>query len=177
LSVYYDLVFDIPTEQSFTYKIDELLKAAVGKRAMVPFGRRESLGYIISERDELPQGISEESVKNIRRVVDDDELFDSKNIELAKWMAGFYFCSTGQALSAMIPSGKKIIVPDLPDDEYESSPSLSISDEQAQALRVIKSAGTGSEHSNMFYLFGITGSGKTEVLSVQLNICLISENL
>jgi len=168
--MFFDLIFDIPAEQSFTYQIDDKAQAAVGKRAMVPFGRRETLGYIIAERDALPEGVSGDAVKKIRRVVDEELLFDAKNIELARWMADFYFCSTGQALSAMIPSGKKMIVPELPadDDDPFSHPALSISEEQENALNAILSSASplptpNSQPPNMFYLFGITGSGKTEV--------------
>ena len=172
-SGFFDLIFDIPAEQAFTYQIDDKGIAAVGKRAVVPFGRRESTGYIVAERNAPPEGVKEESLKKIRRVVDEEILFDIKNIELARWMADFYMCSTGQALSAMIPSGKKIIIPELPeDDETLIHPALSISDEQANALKAIISAPPSSESRrpasnyvspSMFYLFGITGSGKTEV--------------
>ena len=168
MAQFFDLIFDIPpsldypTGQSFTYKTDIDCEAAVGKRAMVPFGRRDCLGYIINEREEIPEGIKEDAVKKIRRVVDAELLFDENDIEIAKWMASFYFCSTGQALSSMIPSGRKQIVPSLPDEDAEDeTPSLSISDEQAKALHEINSS--LNNEKKMFYLYGITGSGKTEV--------------
>jgi len=187
MSVFYDLIFDIPAEQAFTYMIDDKAQAAAGKRAVVPFGRREMTGYIIAERETLPENIKIEAVKKIRRVVDEEILFDAANIELARWMAGFYLCSTGQALSTMIPSGKKIMPLELDDEEEQTEvPSLSISDEQADALRAIISdtgsvvsvegsreaavnaadsanAASAAHFPPMFYLFGVTGSGKTEV--------------
>ncbi|MCL2139457.1 MAG: hypothetical protein FWH41_08010, partial [Treponema sp.] len=51
--LFFDLVFDIPANRAFTYRIDEKGEAAAGKRAMVPFGKRgkDSLGYIIAGRD------------------------------------------------------------------------------------------------------------------------------
>ena len=165
---FFDLVFDNPLEQSFTYQIDDKAQAAAGKRAMVPFGRRDCLGYITAERKNPPDGIKAESVKKIRRVVDSELLFGDKDIELARWMADFYFCSTGQALAAMIPSGRKAVIPDLSYGDEEAQETLSISDEQAAALHEItigngnQKHGIGSQPS-MFYLYGITGSGKTEV--------------
>jgi len=166
---FFDIVFDIPAEQTFTYLIDEKGLASAGKRAMVPFGRRDCLGYIIAQRDEPPSGIKKESLKRIRRVVDSEILFDSNDIAIAKWMAEFYFCGTGQALAAMIPSGRKGIAPDLPYGDEEAEAALVISDEQAAALREITARPAASEKKQyqdlpaMFYLFGITGSGKTEV--------------
>jgi len=167
---FFDIVFDIPSDQSFTYKIDEKGEAASGKRAMVPFGRRECLGYIIAERETAPDGVKEESVKKIRRVVDSERIFDKNDIEIARWMAGFYLCGTGQALAAMIPSGRRMTVPSLPGSDEDDEPSLKISEEQEAALNAITSplpAPCSLLPANklppMFYLYGITGSGKTEV--------------
>ena len=168
---FFDLVFDIPSDLSFTYMADDKGESAVGKRAMVPFGSRDILGYIIGERESPPEDIKIDVIKKIRRVVDTDPLFDIKDIELAKWMAGYYLCSTGQALCTMIPSGRRMIVPTLPDTIEENEMSLSISNEQATALNAIISDDSGenndpsrqSQNAKMFYLYGITGSGKTEV--------------
>ncbi|MCL2250315.1 MAG: primosomal protein N' [Treponema sp.] len=169
---FFELIFDIPlinsTDQSFTYFIDDKEQAAIGKRAMVPFGRRDCLGYIIAEKENAPLELQEDAIKKIRRVVDEEILFDEKNIKIARWMANYYFCSTGQALSTMIPSGRKMIVPEFTDDEQEEQSTLSISNEQADALHAIispdsETAMHGSLETQMFYLYGVTGSGKTEV--------------
>jgi primosomal protein N' len=61
---WFDLVFDIPARQAFSYRADEKGDAAVGKRAMVPFGKRghDTLGFIIAERDKAPEGLSESAI-------------------------------------------------------------------------------------------------------------------
>jgi len=167
LAAFFDLVFDIPADQAFTYSIDEKGEAAFGKRAMVPFGRRDCLGYIIAERETLPESLKDEAVKKIRRVVDGEPVFNRNDVDTARWMAGFYLCGTGQAIAAMIPSGKRIIRPALPDSDENPQTSLSISDEQAAALNAITSLSVDNLPQGglppMFYLYGITGSGKTEV--------------
>jgi primosomal protein N' (replication factor Y) len=158
---YFDLVFNIPSGRAFSYRGDEKGEAGIGKRAMVPFGGRDCLGYIIDRRDAPPIGMAEGSIKPIRRLVDKEPVFDERDLELAKWMAGFYFCGIGEALAAMIPSGKRPgDYPTLSGDEDIAASPLDLSPEQRQALDAITSptAGTG-----MFYLYGITGSGKTEV--------------
>ena len=91
MAAFYDLVFDIPADHSFTYKIDDKNESMPGKRVMVPFGRRDCLGYIIAERENPPEGVKSESIKKIRRVVDSEPIFDTRDIEIAKWMAGFIF--------------------------------------------------------------------------------------
>jgi primosomal protein N' (replication factor Y) len=172
---YFDLIFDIPYRQVFTYSGDVKAEAGPGKRAMAPLGRRESLGFIIAERENLPEGMDAASIKAVRRVVDKEPVFDERDIALAKWIADYYLCSDGQALSAMIPSGRRPgTYPSLPDDEIEiTSAPLELSDEQQNALDAIinnkenckgKEGEKGEESStNIFYLYGITGSGKTEV--------------
>ena len=167
--VYFDLVFNIPTGRSFSYKGDEKAEAAVGKRAMVPFGGRDCLGYVIGRREIPPPGVEEGAIKPIRRIVDQEPVFDKKDLELAKWMAGFYFCGLGEALAAMIPSGKRAAEVTLVGGEDIATSPLELSEEQRQALEKILSADSRADSQAtgnfpvLFYLFGITGSGKTEV--------------
>jgi primosomal protein N' (replication factor Y) (superfamily II helicase) len=158
---WFDLVFDIPANQAFSYRADEKGEAAVGKRAMVPFGNRgrDSLGYIIAERDAPPEGLNESAIKPIRRVVDAEPIFDERDIDLARWLAAYYLCGIGQAVAVMIPSGRRITsFSSFFGEEDIAAMSLELSAEQQAALDVI----TGNSPS-MLYLYGITGSGKTEV--------------
>jgi primosomal protein N' (replication factor Y) len=184
--VYLDLVFDIPSPQVFTYLADARGEAAPGKRALAPFGRRETLGYIIARRDEAPAGIDPAALKAVRRVVDKEAVFEDRDIALARWMAAYYLCGPGQALAAMIPSGRRAgEYPSFSEtgEEITGAP-LELSEEQQQALETItagvvdpplpspnilhSSPPESSSPSSiplppMFYLYGITGSGKTEV--------------
>jgi primosomal protein N' (replication factor Y) len=140
-------------------------EAAVGKRVMAPFGRRELTGYVVGERQEPPPGVAEGAIKAIRRVVDAEPIFDREDIELSQWMAGYYFCGPGEALAAMIPSGRRIGgYGSFPDEIEEiASQPLALSEEQEKALAVITAEGAPGEKKRPFYLFGVTGSGKTEV--------------
>jgi primosomal protein N' (replication factor Y) len=168
---YLEIIFDIPLNQTFTYLIDEKGDSAVGKRVMAPFGKRELLGYVIGTKNNPPEDIPLDKMKRVRRVVDQEKIFDDEEINLAKWMADFYLCSQGEALAAMIPSGRKINEGgSFPEDENDISAAvLDLSDEQERALNTIisgyddkKNRASGAAPS-MFYLYGITGSGKTEV--------------
>ncbi|MDR2363864.1 MAG: primosomal protein N' [Spirochaetaceae bacterium] len=163
---YFDLVFDIPLQgnEVFTYRADAKGEAGVGKRAMAPLGKRERLGYIIGEKAELPPQMGEENLKPLRRVVDGEVIFDQDDINLAQWVAGYYLCGVGEALSAMIPSGRRtgayVSFQDDPEGIAENIPELS--EEQIRALGEISAEG-GENSPSLFYLYGITGSGKTEV--------------
>jgi primosomal protein N' (replication factor Y) len=158
---YFDLVFNVPVKRTFVYGADDKGKAGVGKRALVSFGRREMTGAIVGERYDVPEGVELAQIKTIRRVVDKEPIFDSRDRALAQWMADFYLCSLGEALTTILPSGRRVprvqsIVGDL-DDITSTAPSLS--DEQQRALDAILAPAPAAP----FYLYGITGSGKTEV--------------
>ena len=172
---WFDLVFDIPADQAFTYRADEKGTASVGKRALAPFGKRgrDSLGYIIAERDAPPQGIEEQAIKPIRRVADAEPVFDKRDIELARWISAYYLCGIGQAIAVMIPSGRRMVTYSSlgADNDEIADNALELSEEQKIALNTIikneeKQTPLPTPHSllpDMYYLYGITGSGKTEV--------------
>jgi primosomal protein N' (replication factor Y) len=167
MAPYADLIFDLPVAQVFTYQKDNEGLAVPGKRVMAPFGSRDLTGYVIGESDTLPPGLDAQKLKQIRRVVDKEVLFGKDEIDLSLWIAGYYLCGQGEALAAMIPSGRRIITNELLDegeDFSETNPELS--EEQDKALNAILKAPEGAEAEGggrPFYLYGITGSGKTEV--------------
>jgi primosomal protein N' (replication factor Y) len=164
--VYLDLVFDVPLQQRFTYAQDDKGEAAVGKRVMAPFGRREVLGYVIGTLESPPEGVAPEAIKKIRRVVDKEPIFGPNEIELALWMASYYLCGTGEALATMIPSGRRETSPEgfLDEEVQIAEQALDLSEEQKRALQTILADPGGHDKGPpLYYLYGITGSGKTEV--------------
>ncbi|MDR0638102.1 MAG: primosomal protein N' [Spirochaetaceae bacterium] len=162
MAPYFELIFGLPLPRRFTYRADDKGEAAVGKRALVPFGQREMTGFIVGQGTEKPDGLDEAAIKAIRRVVDTEPLFGSGEIELAQWIAGFYLCSEGEALSAMLPSGHRTKeLPTFGVDEI-SRTKLDLSPEQDAAFQAVIAANR-EDAGKPCYLYGITGSGKTEV--------------
>ncbi|AGT44825.1 replication restart helicase PriA [Treponema pedis] len=158
------LSFNLPVYQTFTYKnLDGNFESLVGKRAAVKFGSRNLIGCIISESESLPKNIpvSEDKIKPINRVVDKEPVFGQAQIELAAWISKFYICSFGEALSAILPSGKREASFEnlkIHGSGFEEENFL-LSEEQKKAISEISSA----DKACFFYLYGLTGSGKTEV--------------
>jgi primosomal protein N' (replication factor Y) len=168
------VVFDLPLKMRFTYAIDGKGEAAPGKRVMAPFGRRELLGFVVAAREAPGPETPPESIKAIRRVVDKAPLFGEREVALAEWIAAYYLCGPGEALSAMLPSGKRApSFSGIAEEDLETAAERhTLSEEQRTAADAVieavhkikeKSSTSKVEFSKIFYLYGITGSGKTEV--------------
>ncbi|MBQ0070577.1 MAG: primosomal protein N', partial [Spirochaetales bacterium] len=80
----------VPFESEFTYCIPDNLcdKAFFGRRAVVPFGARETTGFIVSVFDEKPE--TDYEIKEIKRIPDKVEVFNKDLLETARWMSGMY---------------------------------------------------------------------------------------
>lgn len=158
MSDYLDLAFNLPLTGSFTYRAPEK-QCAVGCRVVAPFGRRSLAGFVVGRRSALPPGLAASAVKAATRVIDPVPLFDQRYLELARWVSRLYLCSLGEALAAMLPGGRRETeAPALAGDEPVSVKPLTLTAEQVAAVEAIS---TGPQ--TPFYLYGITGSGKTEV--------------
>lgn len=152
------ILVDRPLKQSFTYQVPDDMAVAAGVRVVVPFGSQELTGYVIGLQSSFET--TGFKVLPIKRVIDKEPVFGSGEIALSKWMSRFYLCSQGEALALMIPGGKKeSIIPAMSmeaDDEVGVVSQLT--SEQASAIETI-----GRAEYPMYYLYGVTGSGKSEV--------------
>ena len=135
----------------------------VGTRAHVVFGKRKMTAFIVKIRSELPSplGFPAEKIKPLGRIIDEEPLFTQEQVDLALWMEDYYLCSRGEALSAMLPLGKKEArSPDFSlDTDAEEFAPKTLSEEQSDAVNAI----LADKERLMHYLYGTTGSGKTEV--------------
>ena len=100
---YVEVVFPIPVNRSFTYTTD--LPALPGCRVIAPCRGRKLSGFVIACSEEAPA--ADFQIKVISRLVDTEPLFDQAYLQMARWVAGMYFSSLGEALAAMIPGAKR----------------------------------------------------------------------
>jgi primosomal protein N' (replication factor Y) len=159
MAEFVEVLFGVPRLGALSYRNDESRSACLGRRVSAPFGRREAIGFVVGESDSC--AIPPEQLKRITKTLDEEPLFDESTVDLARWLAGMYFCGQGEALSAMLPSARREprsgAAIEVEEFEIEGSP-LKLSGEQAAALERIIRARSGLE-----YLYGLTGTGKTEV--------------
>ncbi|HEX8202196.1 MAG TPA: primosomal protein N', partial [Isosphaeraceae bacterium] len=103
------VVFNRPLDAVFSYRIPPRWRSKLqpGQRVLVPLGKGNApaVGYCvrIEETAEVEPG----RIKDVLDVLDDPPLIDPAMLELTRWMAGYYACSWGQALDAVVPAGVK----------------------------------------------------------------------
>ncbi len=106
-----EVVFPYSFRQSFTYLVPAIFEreAAVGKRAIAPFGKRILTGFITGtgeyDSTKTDSGIK---LKEIFDVMDKTPLFDEESLGFYKWLAGYYMSSLGEALRLIVPLGSGV---------------------------------------------------------------------
>ena len=150
-----EVAFDLPLNRTYTYRWSGDL--VPGVRVKAPFGKRQLEGVVVSVS---PLGEnSPVTLKFLDKVVDKEGILGPYSLDLAKWIGEFTLCTWGSALAAMVPSARREKSLDLEEEiDPKALPLRELSDEQKLALDTVI-----SQSGPLFYLQGMTGSGKTEV--------------
>lgn len=160
-----DIALNLPLNQTFSYKCEleeEELERSFGRRVQVPFGSRRLTGIVTGASPALPPScaVPEEKIRRIGRFIDKEPVLTGELLALARWVSSYYLSSIGETIFAMLPSGKRETsaggFPLAADEGAWGRKELSA--EQQEAVGGIL-GGNGVFH----YLYGMTGSGKTEV--------------
>lgn len=173
--IYLEIILNLPVNQGFTYsyippeKEKDELKPEVGKRAEIMFGNRKTTGFIINISDSIPEScpVDESKIKPVKRIIDKEPLFGKELIEMASWISRYYLCTLGEAIFSMIPSGRR----DSSaggfsfEEDKVSKTKNQLSPEQEKAVNDILeiSKNPVKPASQFHYVYGPTGTGKTEV--------------
>jgi len=162
--IFVDVALPVPVDRLFTYTVPEDDSDLVqrGARVIVPFGRRRMTGYVMRINENPPEGIK---LKGIISVVDRSPLLTEELIALAGWISDYYVHPVGEVLRTMLPASVKgkarkstDKLPRFPDEELY--PELT-KDQREAFEKVVSSLKKGS--FARYLLYGVTGSGKTEV--------------
>ena len=162
--MYAEVIVDISHEaidKSFSYRIPEDMVLHVGDPVLVPFGRGKKKAYVLSIHEMVC--FPEEKIKDIDSVLDKEFSVEEELLSLAVWMSREYGTGLNQCLKTVIPVKKKVKKRGKATEllwKAEEAP-LSLTKEQANVLEGIKLAFSKGEKAAL--LFGVTGSGKTEV--------------
>ncbi|MBQ9016183.1 MAG: primosomal protein N' [Firmicutes bacterium] len=170
---YADVVIDNKTDhtdQPYTYACGTL-DVRSGDKVYVPFARSRNLreGYVLAVSDQVGEGLK----TRLRTIdhVDGEISLSEESIRTAVWMRDRYVCRYIDALRCFTPVGhrrkrqtagseEEVLGIGFADEEGEEIRTLT--EEQSRALAEITEALDRRSHSR-FLLYGVTGSGKTEV--------------
>ena len=101
--MFINVAVSIPSAKPFTYAVPDGMEnqIAIGKRVLVPFGRRKVTGYIVGS---IPS-TEIQSIKNIIELLDTEPLFKAEDLEFYRWTSDYYMHPLGKTLKASLPGG------------------------------------------------------------------------
>lgn len=167
--MYADVIVDISADgldRPFTYRVPAELESLIkpGQKVDIPFGAQRKTGFVTELRGtcDMPP----EKVKDILGLSAKSVALEDKLMALAEWMHRQYGCTMNQALQTVLLSGRivkkgksRVEAVPLPDPGVYVKKELNT--EQKQAVEAMEEEfGT---RNRPCLLFGVTGSGKTEV--------------
>jgi primosomal protein N' (replication factor Y) len=174
---YLQVLLDLPRASPFDYSAGDTSDAAalIGARCVVPLGRRRAVGLVVGVAASTT--IDAARVRTVTRLLDDIPPLDAHWLALTRFAADYYLHAWGEvALPALPPALRQVPGPryaqslarlraasqassaaTLADASGRAGPPLT--SEQAAAVERIAAVQGFAAH----LLFGVTGSGKTEV--------------
>ncbi len=159
MSLIIELAIFVPLNRTFDYISTYDVK--VGMRVQTTFRNRKVVGIVIAIKTKS----NIKKLKTIEKVLDDNPILDKNILNLLFWVANYYHHPIGEVISTAIVknlrAGKEAIIKN---DKYEPKkiiePKFKITDEQKKCIeQILKSI----DNYKAFLLYGVTGSGKTEV--------------
>ncbi len=163
------VLVDVPGLPALDYAVPEDMDVAIGDRVSVTVVTRAMVGIVVglSDTSDVPLN----KLKKLRSVFRDMPPLGADWLALTRFAATYYIRRWGEVALSALPTFMKrnptptqakrfVALRELPKAKplpYEAPPTLN--DEQAQALARI----TQAQGFEPFLLFGVTGSGKTEV--------------
>ncbi len=109
--IHLEVAVAAPLEQTLTYALsDSALPGStggeallVGRRVLVPLGKRRVTGYIVSSF--TPNGESAYRIRPISSFADQAPLFHTAMVPFFRWVAGYYQHPLGLVIKAALPAG------------------------------------------------------------------------
>lgn len=103
-----EVILPLPLAGTFTYRVPRNLEIdiMVGKRVVVPFGRRKLYTGIILEIHGNPP--TNYQAKYVDDVLDEAPIIIDTQLVFWNWMRQYYMCHLGDVMNAAIPSGLKL---------------------------------------------------------------------
>jgi len=99
------VVINIPLEKVFSYRIPIPLEeqSSIGKRVLVPLGKRKVTGFIVELLNlENFEGLP---IKDIIEFLDTEPLFNEEDLKFYRWVSQYYMSPLGKVMAEFLPGG------------------------------------------------------------------------
>lgn len=167
------VVLDVPLFAQYDYRSCQ--PVAIGTRVIVPFGRRKMIGVVVDHPTQ--PGIDPVHIRNIEQVLDDTDPLPADWLRLTRFAARYYQRPLGEVILPALPSslrkvgayqGKRSAGGPVARLRRRKAPAVkSVPVQQPPRLnaeqRVATQAIAELDGHVTALLYGVTGSGKTEV--------------
>lgn len=156
-----DVALPLPLSQRFSYRQQSGQEAELGAVVRVPFGPRHLFGVVCERHDRAGQSFQ---IRELQQLLPSPYVVPAAVRELCGWLAGYYGCSEGEALALALPPrpGTKARRSPVDAGELSAEAPMRLNAEQQAAFDAIH-ADLAEGRAQSSLLFGVTGSGKTEV--------------
>jgi primosomal protein N' (replication factor Y) len=100
--MFVEVALPLPVHHTFTYRVpdEHRPRARTGSRVLVPFGRRERIGWI----DRIVGETDLARVRDLHGVLDDHPSAPPHLLRLCRWIAEYYVAPLGQVLRTALPA-------------------------------------------------------------------------
>ncbi len=157
------VALDVPLHRCFDYLAPDASADDIGCRVRVPFGRRSVIGVIVELPDDSAYAPAQ--LKPVEAILPEPRL-PADWFRLTEFCAAYYQAPLGEVMLSTLPAGLRRVDPPKAREPKPAkalplptqAPELTA--EQQAALATVREHVDGF---NPFLLFGVTGSGKTEV--------------
>lgn len=154
-----------PNKRFFDYKIPDELWTSLrpGQMVSIPFGKRKTWGIVWKLKAEADFSSDPKKIKNIEGLLFEKEIFSESQLLFAEWLCDRYFYPIGEVFETMLPAAirkasQKLLKAEKLVEEKGAFNLRELNSDQERVLKEINES-TFNEH----LLWGVTGSGKTEV--------------
>ena len=158
---YYDIAIPIPIRETFTYQSKEILKS--GSRVAVKFRNKDIVGYVVKQLDNKPDF----STTEISEMLDSEPIFKSSDMQIILWLADYYHHPIGEVFDTFCPPALRKITKTntllaIGEPIYIASSEDKVFDLNKEQLNCVKEI-KNLKGFDPCLLYGVTGSGKTEI--------------
>jgi primosomal protein N' (replication factor Y) len=172
-SLWVRVVLDVPVQGPFDYRC--AFPVSIGQRVIVPFGHRKMIGMVVEQPTE--PACDPKLIKNVEAVLGDVDPMPGHWLRFAQFAADYYQRPLGEVVLPALPlplrsvssyQGKRSGEGPVARQDLKRAPAIKtvqasevpvLNDAQQHAVDAIVAA----NGFKAFLLYGVTGSGKTEV--------------